>query len=118
MGRHSGSDLNRHRSHVVEGMAYYSDHRMKFSSGNKRGDKFQPMPGYTGCIICKKTDCHSSRHSDEEQAASKAKYFAARKAEGVRATEKTFRSYLAYVEGIDPNSDQNRITSGHYLEGH
>lgn len=60
----------------------YSDRKMKFSQGNKRGDKFKPRPGYTGCIICQAPDCHSSRHTEEEKAESKARYFAARKAEG------------------------------------
>ena len=78
---------------------------MKFSSGNKRGNKFQLMLGYIGYIICKKTDYYSSRYFNKEQAASKARYFVTRKAERVKATEKTFRSYLAYIKGIDPNSD-------------
>ncbi|KAG4428149.1 hypothetical protein IFR05_016369, partial [Cadophora sp. M221] len=70
-----GSDPNRHQSYVADGAAHYSDRRMRFSSGNKRGD-----------------------HSGEEQTASKARYFAARKAEGMKATDKTFKSYLAYAE--------------------
>ncbi|KAG4427304.1 hypothetical protein IFR05_017213 [Cadophora sp. M221] len=78
--------------------------------------RFQPRPGYTGCIICRGMDCHSSRHSDEEQAVSKARYFAARKAEGMKATDNSFKSYLAYTEGSVPDSDQIRTTSGHYSD--
>ncbi|PVH83471.1 hypothetical protein DL98DRAFT_615729 [Cadophora sp. DSE1049] len=108
MARRTGTDPNRHRSYVVEGDVYYSDRRMKFSKRNKRGDKFQPRPGYTGCIICKKIDCYSGRHSEEEQAASKTRYFAERKAEGVKATDNSFKAYVAYIEGDGPDSDHIR----------
>ena len=91
---------------------------MKFSSRNKRGDKFQPILGYIGYIIYKKMNYYNSRYFNEEQAAFKAKYFTTRKAKGVRIIEKTFRSYLAYIKGINLNLDQNRTISGYYLKGH
>ncbi|PVH79238.1 hypothetical protein DL98DRAFT_533079 [Cadophora sp. DSE1049] len=106
--RHTGTDPNRRCSHISESNVYYSDRKMKFSNGNKRGNRFQPRPSYTSCIICKKMDCYSSRYSDEEQAAFKVRYFAERKAEGIKATNDSFKAYLAYAERDGPDSDQNR----------
>ncbi|PVH67577.1 hypothetical protein DL98DRAFT_543045 [Cadophora sp. DSE1049] len=114
MARRTGTDPNRHRSYVVKGDVYYSDRKMKFSKGNKRGDKFQPRPGYTGCIICKKMDYYNGRYSEEEQAASKTRYFAERKAESVKATDNSFRADVAYTEGDGPDSDHIRTQSGDY----
>ena len=103
--KHPGSDPNRYRFYITKEVAYYSDRKMKFSSGNKRGDKFQLKPGYISCFIYKKINCYNSRYSKEEQAVFKARYFAARKAEGVKATEINFRSYLVYIKGVDLGSD-------------
>ncbi|PVH74052.1 hypothetical protein DL98DRAFT_659049 [Cadophora sp. DSE1049] len=47
---------------------------MKFSPGNRRGDKFQPKPGYTGCITDSDTSAEIegfSEESDEEPAEGK-----------------------------------------------
>ena len=78
---------------------------MKFSSGNKRKDKFQLKLSYISCIIYKKINYYNSRHFKEEQVVFKARYFAARKAKEVKATKTNFKSYLVYIKRVGLNSD-------------
>lgn len=100
--RHSGSHSKHHRK---DGRVHYSDRRIKYADTNKRG-AFVPKSGYKGCYVCKKPDCHSSNHTEGEIAQEKARYMKARNAEGMRATEKSFRAHVAYVEGIESDSDE------------
>ena len=102
---HTDSHPKRHRAYAVNSEALYTFRKMKYSPGNKGGDKFKPRPGYTRYILCKKPDCHSSRHSEEKQTASKERYFAARKAEGIKPTDRSFKAYLAYANRTGQDSE-------------
>tara|TARA_R110002060_G_scaffold22842_6_gene30993 strand:- start:3825 stop:4049 length:225 start_codon:yes stop_codon:yes gene_type:complete len=70
---------------------------MKFSQGNKHGNKFKLKLSYIKYIICQAPNCHNSYYIKKKKAKSKAQYFATRKAEGSKSINKIFKAYLAYA---------------------
>jgi len=75
----------------------YLDYKIKFSQGNKRGDKFKLRLSYIRYIICQALNCHNSHYTKKKKAKFKAQYFATRKVKDIKLINKTFKAYLAYV---------------------
>ena len=75
----------------------YLDYKMKFSQGNKHGNKFKLKLGYIRYIICQALNYYNSHYTKKKKAKSKAQYFVARKAEDIKLTNKIFKTYLAYA---------------------
>jgi hypothetical protein len=87
---------------------------MKYSQDNKRSKsvRFQLKLSYKKYYVYKRPDYYTSNYTAEEQAAAKAKYFADYKAEGLKPSSLSFKSYITRYKRNTYNSDVNHTITG------